>query len=363
MPVGYLATVGPTLSPEDSLGHAVELLHEAACGAVPVMDRNEVVGVVSGREIARGVDGGPSAPVSSVMIPPPSVAPGDLPASRALEAMEASDFPALAVVLPDGRFLGLVGRGELLAALYRRRRPATVGGMATPMGVFLSDGTHRGGVGDLALMLTGVFLFLGSLVAAALASGVERVAFQWKLYQVVPVSWIGSLVFFVAFALWFRLSWVAGYHAAEHQTVHAIERNEPLTVESVRRMPRPHPRCGTNLVVLMVLFTTMVGYLHIDALLAGIFCLVTYKFFGYWVQLHVTTRRATDEQLENGIRAGAEVLERFQAGARPARYPAFQRIWNMGIVQVALGDLIPFYALTLLAPHVPFVGALVRSLQ
>lgn len=363
MPVGYLATAGAPLRVDDSLGHAVDALQGAHAGALPVTDGRRVVGVVSSREIAAGLPIGPETAVERVMVSPPNVAPADMPASAALSAMRDSDFPALAVVAPDGGFLGLVGRNELLAALYRRRRPATVGGMATPLGVFLSDGTHRGGAGDFALMLTGVFLFLGSLAAAAISTGVERLAFQYRLYQYAPLPWIGGAVFFVVFALWFRLSWVAGYHAAEHQTVHAIERNEPLTVEAVRRMPRPHPRCGTNIVVLMVMFTSLVGYLKMDPLVAGVFCLVTYKFFGHWVQLHVTTRPASTAQLENGIRAGQEVLERFQAGAPPARFPAFQRIWNMGLLQVALGDLIPFYALALLAPHVPFVGALVRSLQ
>lgn len=363
IPVGFLATHSLPLRPEDSLGHAVDALREAPSGALPVMDGHKVVGVVSSREIAVGVAGGLQTAVGRVMIPPPNVAPAEMSASAALNAMRDSDFPAVAVVTRDGGFLGLVGRGELLSALFRRRRPATVGGMATPLGVFLSDGTHRGGVGDFALMLTGFFLFIGSLAAAAASAGAEHLAFQYKLYQFLPVAWIGGAVFFVVFALWFRLSWVAGYHAAEHQTVHAIERNEPLTVDAVRRMPRPHPRCGTNLVVLLVMFTSLVGYLRMDPLLAGVFCLVTYKFFGHWVQLHVTTRTATTQQLENGIRAGKQVLERFQYGAPPSRHPGFQRVWNMGLLQVALGDLIPFYALSLLAPHVPFVGALVRSLQ
>lgn len=363
MPVGYLATAGVPLRVDDSLGHAVDALRDAPGGALPVMDGRHVVGVVSDREVAAGLAGGPETSVGRVMIPPPNVAPADMPVSRVLAAMRDSDFPAVAVVTPDGGFLGLVGRVDLLAALYRRRRPATVGGMATPLGVFLSDGAHRGGVGDFALMLTGAFLFLGSLVAASASLGAERMALRYGLGEHVPAGWIGGIVFFVVFALWFRLSWVAGYHAAEHQTVHAIERNEPLTVEAVGRMPRPHPRCGTNIVVLLVMFTSLVGYLKMDPLLAGVFCLVTYKFFGHWVQLHVTTREATRGQLENGIRAGKQVLERFQAGAPPARHAGFQRVWNMGLIQVALGDLIPFYALTALAPHVPFVGALVRSLQ
>lgn len=43
------------------------------------------------------------------------------------------------------------------------------------------------------------------------------------------------------------------YHGAEHMTVHAQERGEPLEVAMVRKYPTAHPRCGTAfLLVVMV---------------------------------------------------------------------------------------------------------------
>jgi uncharacterized protein YqhQ len=46
---------------------------------------------------------------------------------------------------------------------------------------------------------------------------------------------------------------VFGYHGAEHMVVHAHEAKEPLTVESVRRFPPAHPRCGTSFLMTVVL--------------------------------------------------------------------------------------------------------------
>ena len=44
------------------------------------------------------------------------------------------------------------------------------------------------------------------------------------------------------------------YHGAEHMTVHAQERGDPLQVESVRKYATAHPRCGTAfLLVVMVI--------------------------------------------------------------------------------------------------------------
>ncbi len=53
------------------------------------------------------------------------------------------------------------------------------------------------------------------------------------------------------------------YHGAEHMTVHAQEHLEPLSVESVRRYPAAHPRCGTafllTVMVVAILVFTLVG--------------------------------------------------------------------------------------------------------
>jgi uncharacterized protein YqhQ len=43
------------------------------------------------------------------------------------------------------------------------------------------------------------------------------------------------------------------YHGAEHMSIHAFEAGEPLSVESVRRYPPEHPRCGTSFLLIVVL--------------------------------------------------------------------------------------------------------------
>ena len=47
------------------------------------------------------------------------------------------------------------------------------------------------------------------------------------------------------------------YHGAEHMAVHAHENGEELSVESVRRYPTAHPRCGTAF-LLVVMFVAIV---------------------------------------------------------------------------------------------------------
>jgi uncharacterized protein YqhQ len=62
------------------------------------------------------------------------------------------------------------------------------------------------------------------------------------------------------------------YHGAEHMTIHALEANDPLTIERIRRYPTAHPRCGTEflvvVVILSILVFSVVGYLAGHASLA-----------------------------------------------------------------------------------------------
>ena len=51
---------------------------------------------------------------------------------------------------------------------------------------------------------------------------------------------------------------VFGYHGAEHMAVAAHEAGEPLTVESVRRFPEAHPRCGTSFLMTVVVVSILI---------------------------------------------------------------------------------------------------------
>ena len=52
------------------------------------------------------------------------------------------------------------------------------------------------------------------------------------------------------------------YHGAEHMTVHAQERGDPLGIEAVRVYPTAHPRCGTAF-LLVVMVVSVVAFVFI----------------------------------------------------------------------------------------------------
>jgi uncharacterized protein YqhQ len=48
---------------------------------------------------------------------------------------------------------------------------------------------------------------------------------------------------------------VYGYHGAEHKTINAFEAGADITLESLKRFPLQHPRCGTSFLLTVVSFS------------------------------------------------------------------------------------------------------------
>lgn len=340
------------LSPDDSLARAAEAVRTAPGGAAPVQDWGQIVGLVCARELAdwiaaAGPDVARAARVRNVTRPAPAPIPDHTSISEALCQLRTDDGPAMPVVDPLGRYVGMVSRGELLSASMGALRPPLVGGMATPFGVYLTDGTRRAGVGDGALISTGVFLgliqvlgsWLGYRAAVTAMALLQRAAPEWShsltgaMPPVMPPPLLYAALSLVMFAALFRWSWVTGYHAAEHQVVHAIEQGDDLRPEVVRQKPRVHPRCGTNLMAAFGVFMILERW---AGSLAFIGALVSWRFFGSLLQLYITTRPARGWELESGLFAGRQLLERYQSGIG-VHASGWRRVWNMGLVQVALG--------------------------
>lgn len=94
----------------------------------------------------------------------------------------------------------------------------------------------------------GLFIVLPALVAGVVSeSGI--------LFNVI--EGVLRLVLFVGY-IWgigrsAEIGRVFEYHGAEHMSIHAFEAGQPLSVESVRRYPPEHPRCGTSFLMIVIL--------------------------------------------------------------------------------------------------------------
>lgn len=360
--IAELVRVSRPLLPSDTVSRAVGLLRASGGAAAPVVSGTQVVGMVRESDLlpmlASSVNGSGSdvdslPPVAAVMSPPDAYLRPDSTIREAAEAFWRTGAEALPVVTEHGAYAGYLLRSDITATLSNAIRPPMVGGLATPLGVHLTCGSQRGGVSDAALMLLGAMFgllnILGFVIAGAVAWAAQQwlgqplyaallsePATRWNLYD--AIGYVALLAPVATLLLGVRLLPVAGYHAAEHQTVHAIERGEPLDFETVRRMPRVHPRCGTNLAAAASIFIVMItAYPSPLVVFAGIMIvLLGWRSIGAWLQQHVTTRPATRQQIESGIEAGKQLLARYREEVLGVRQPG-RRIWNLGFAQIGAG--------------------------
>jgi uncharacterized protein YqhQ len=99
------------------------------------------------------------------------------------------------------------------------------------------------------LVFAGLFIVLPALAANAI-SGESGIMFN-------VIEGLIRLALFIGY-IWAigrsaEIGRVFEYHGAEHMSIHAFEAGEPLSIESVRRYPPEHPRCGTSFLLIVVL--------------------------------------------------------------------------------------------------------------
>ena len=133
---------------------------------------------------------------------------------------------------------------------------------------------------------------------------------------------------------------VFAYHGAEHKVVNAYEAGTPLEVEAVKDYPTAHARCGTSLIVVVLIIAILIFAL-VDALLGRptlwirilsrivlipVIAVISYEILkfgaghvkntlvriliapGLMLQA-MTTREPDDSQLEAAISALSEVID------------------------------------------------------
>ncbi|MFN3689858.1 MAG: DUF1385 domain-containing protein [Fimbriimonadales bacterium] len=349
--------------PDDSLLRAAELMMQGGAGVLPIVEYGVPVGVLTEQRLREAIQRGADwlEPVAPWLDEAFLRLPIDMPLEEAAETLAYSEQPALGVD-PWGRYVGIITLAGLAARPISLPQVGMVGGMATPLGVYLTNGVVSAGAGTLGLMLTGALLFALFLTANWLVIGGmgwvqdkfgiplysyynSPFAGQWFLFSDVMGVLLRSSIFIV-FLVLMRLLPIAGTHAAEHMVVHAIERGEPLTLEVVRRMPRVHPRCGTNLVAGIALFLGLSKLFTFGApdgdtrdfalLMALLLTLMFWRAFGGFLQWVATTKPPTERQLRHAIRVGEELLRKARplSGATP---PFGLRLLHSGILQILLG--------------------------
>lgn len=355
---------------------AAELLRLSPYRCVPVVEQGKLVGLVTEATLTAFLLPAPEdsserrawleRPLGTVLEPLQVAVVPELTLSELLAVLERHQRDSVPVCDASGSYIGMVGRADLVRELLRPLALPTLGGMATPRGVYLTTGAVSAGVGNLALVLTGLCFFGIQLALLVVLAGLEAalppLPLPAPLRESLEILGTASLTLF-GFMAFLRLSPVAGYHAAEHQVVHAIERHAPLLPEVVRLMPRVHPRCGTNLAAAVFLLSLGAALLpllgKLAYLVSGLLAITYWRTVGAWFQEKLTTRPASEAQLAQGIAAAKALLALHdRTPSRP--YRPLQRLWYSGLCQILLGFFLGAGLLALLALLIAPLGAALR---
>lgn len=360
-PVGNLVRAVRLITREDTIGKAAEALRVSGVPELPVLSDWQIVGRITEDSILRVLDvefpeSVAAKPVGEIMSRQAVCVSRHMTLAQTAEILSKHNLGAVPVIDEYGRFVGVAARADVTSALSLMIRPPTVAGIATPLGVYLTTGNVRAGAGDVGLFLSGVALMLmyfaaicavygaawlvdrsgvfGSFSLWALLDSTGNHAARWM--DILRDVMLGLTV--PIFLLLIRALPISGYHAAEHQVVHAIENGEPLNPERVQLMPRVHPRCGTNIAAAVALFFLVRQIVSDEAaLLSFVFVLVlAWRSVGGYFQHYVTTKPPSRKQIESGIRAGESLIERYRESPG-YRALGLRRIWNTGMPQVMLG--------------------------
>ncbi|MBP2027997.1 uncharacterized protein YqhQ [Acetoanaerobium pronyense] len=100
----------------------------------------------------------------------------------------------------------------------------------------------------------GLFVILPSFVVSFSES--DTGALKSLKEGIIKVGFFVAYIYLIS--LLSDIKRVFQYHGAEHKSIQAYERDLELTVENVKKMPRLHPRCGTNFIFVVLMVSTFI---------------------------------------------------------------------------------------------------------
>jgi len=350
-----------------------EVFKQSGYDTLPVVNtRGEVVGIVSEYDLARVIPEW-SLSIDSYM---KNITVGDIMTKKVWTETRHTNIEKLLSRVPDmhtrvipivdeeNKYTGTsITRTALMNYLTKLVKPRSLGGLATPLGVYMTDGIHQSGSKNLGLILTGITFAVFIYIIDYLTYYIE---------DLVP----DSIVLFssiLIFLLLIRFTPLSKIHAAEHKTINAIERGFPLDIEAVKFQSRIHKRCGTNIMVLLfgilfiqaalsdIPFESMFpnfteGSLwfirFIMAFISFLFLLSYWKDIGGWIQKYLTTAEPSINQIKNGIDAGEELLKMHKSDTRNISPTFLSKIWNMGLIQIFFTIILTLFIFNLIKQFV-----------
>ncbi|MGI9049831.1 MAG: DUF1385 domain-containing protein [Rubrobacteraceae bacterium] len=123
------------------------------------------------------------------------------------------------------------------------------------------------------------------------------------------------------FLLAMRFTSIGRYHGAEHKVVAAYETYGEVTFEGARKSNRLHPRCGTNILLYIILASLLAPLISWPGYSVAQFILISEAWYvfgqsrpsiavGNFLQRYFTTTEPTRKELEVAVESLGQLLKR-----------------------------------------------------
>ena len=120
--VGNMAVTSSTLSPSDSIESALRKLKQSGNNAIPVVEKDHLVGIVSRSDILKNIEefsGMENMKIMDIIIEDPFLVKESEDAEKALEIMRSQDSSEIPVVDDLGKITGIIRFSEISDIDYR----------------------------------------------------------------------------------------------------------------------------------------------------------------------------------------------------------------------------------------------------
>ncbi|AEE14127.1 protein of unknown function DUF1385 [Thermodesulfobium narugense DSM 14796] len=266
------------------------------------------------------------------------------------------------VVLGHGNIpVGILYYQDVMAFLNGYPMPTRVSGISTPFGIFFSNSLARGGISDIKLFLTGsLFSFFAIIMFLAGDFFYEILKYIFVDFDPYTVSLLSIVLPLIIFLFLIKFTGLSKLHGAEHKVAHAIESGDILSSHSVGFYSRVHKRCGTNLLILLLLLQVMVIY--INPILACVIALFAWRALGNKIQFYITTSEPGEKEINNALFAGRDFMKNyFDVVVNNVKVSSFRKIYNSGIFQILSGYFFVIFVINFLAWSLLWLGILPRD--
>ncbi len=337
------ARTHPTITSEQSLQAAAEMLRLHKVMFLPILVEEKYIGIITEHDILHCINHhiDPRTPVKQVFSLKPLPVYPSTPIESVFESIDNTRFPYVILCNSVTHYIGVISAADLISGKNYNIRPKSVYGITSPFGIFLSDGNNSSGLFKYQLFLTG-FFYATICILSSLSS---IFSISWiKNLNVLPKETIDHsyiLLTGLFLCIYLYLFKIFKIHKLKIATIKLIIEGEHLTPYHFKSSLHTRPSKSQVYPIYVFILISLVSFRLIPNPLLNFFIGLGSTVFLYMTtldKLHkvISNIKPTHAQINTACNAGRDLLEQFQSD--PIIHPSFlNKVRKSGLILLVIG--------------------------